>query len=127
MLPSIMLVSLFAGERDRGEPPLHHIVFNNVTPEAEKSGHYFWSVYRCDALDNEDVSRHFHDLTVAAFLEDKLTIEAQQQAIDEDPSGMPLQAVAADNAALAARRLIAKKIREESFAESGDLVEEADA
>lgn len=109
LLPSSMIVSLGAGEVG-GKVTPHHIVFNSITPETEKTTHYFWSVVRTDARDDLDVSAFFHDLTQAAFMEDKETIEIQQKAIDEDRSGAPLQAVFADRATLGVRRVIGREL-----------------
>jgi phenylpropionate dioxygenase-like ring-hydroxylating dioxygenase large terminal subunit len=112
LLPSAMIVTLGAGELGQAVTP-HHIVFNSVTPESECSSHYFWSVVRRDSPNDEEVSRYFHDLTARAFEEDRITIEAQQRAIDEDASGAPLRAVNADRAALGVRRVIERKLSEE--------------
>lgn len=113
LLPSSMVITLSAS--DIGEPVRpHHIVFNSITPETESSCHYFWSVVRIDSPDDEDLSKFFHDLTLAAFLEDKETIEAQQRAIEEDRSGTPLQAVLADKATLGTRRVISRRLAAQS-------------
>ena len=109
-LPSYVLVLLGAGEVG-GEVTPHHAVINSVTPETQTTSHYFWSVARRFGLRDDAVSDLFRDITHRAFDEDQLVLEAQQQAILEDRSGNPLAAVQADRAGLAARRLIASRLR----------------
>ena len=49
-------------------------------------------------------------LSSPARAEDKVTIEAQQRAIEEDRAGPPLRAVSADKASLAVRRVIKRHL-----------------
>ena len=55
-------------------------------------------------------------MTDLAFAEDARMVELQQQLIDSDPSGTPLVSLAFDRAALAARRIIKRKLEEEAQA-----------
>jgi phenylpropionate dioxygenase-like ring-hydroxylating dioxygenase large terminal subunit len=115
-LPSYVLVSLgaeAAGSRDDMEFP-HHIVPNNITPETETTTHYFWSVARRYALGDEEISRLFFNVTKAAFDEDAVMIEAQQRMIASDPRNAPLANLDGDAAGVAARRLIARKLKEQA-------------
>src|SRR5262249_5855028 len=61
-----------------------------------------------------NVSKTYKDMTDLAFAEDARMVEAQQRLIDSDPSGTPLVSLAFDRAALAARRIIKRKLEEEA-------------
>ena len=67
-------------------------------------------------LDDASVSKTYKDMTDLAFAEDARIVEAQQRLIDSDPSGTPLVSLAFDRAALAARRIIKRKLEEEGQA-----------
>ena len=93
-----------------------HVVLNSFTPETERTTHYFWSTVRSWGLDDAKVSKTYKDMTDLAFAEDARMVELQQQLIDSDPSGTPLVSLAFDRAALAARRIIKRKLEEEAQA-----------
>jgi len=92
----------------------HHVVINSLVPETERTTHYFWSVARNRALDDEKVSRALKDVHVVAFNEDVVVIEAQQRMIDSDPEGGTLANLEGDAACAAARRILARKLAEEA-------------
>lgn len=98
-------------DEDRGIP--HHVVMNSLTPETERSTHYFWSIAQCVNTDPA-VMRTLYALNKMAFDEDTGILEAQQATIDADPDGLPLGAVAGDHAGVLARRIIARKLAEEA-------------
>ena len=52
-------------------------------------------------------------MTDTAFAEDTEMVARQQSLIDSDPTGRPLVSLAFDRAALAARRIIKRKLEEE--------------
>ncbi|OGA12032.1 MAG: hypothetical protein A3D95_05995 [Betaproteobacteria bacterium RIFCSPHIGHO2_12_FULL_69_13] len=91
-----------------------HMVINSITPETERSCHYFWSLTRRFALEDEEVTRQFREMTGAAFEEDAALIEAQQRMIESDASGRSLVGFREDQAGLAARRIIARMLEEQS-------------
>jgi vanillate O-demethylase monooxygenase subunit len=93
-----------------------HVVLNSFAPETERTTHYFWSTVRSWGLDDASVSKTYKDMTDLAFAEDARIVEAQQRLIDSDPSGTPLVSLAFDRAALAARRIIKRKLEEEAQA-----------
>jgi phenylpropionate dioxygenase-like ring-hydroxylating dioxygenase large terminal subunit len=93
-----------------------HIVLNSFTPETERTTHYFWSTVRSWALDDDNVSKIYKDMTDLAFAEDKRIIEGQQALIDSDPSDAPLVSLAFDRAGVGARRIITRKLEEEAQA-----------
>ena len=98
-------------EEDRSVP--HHVVINSLTPETEKSTHYFWSIAQCVNPDPAAM-RTLYEMNKMAFDEDTSIIEAQQAAIDADPDGLPLGSVAGDHAGVLARRIVARKLAEEA-------------
>ena len=91
-------------------------MLNSFTPETERTTHYFWSTVRSWGLEDANVSKTYKDMTDLAFAEDARMVEAQQRLIDSDPSGAPLVSLAFDRAALAARRIINRKLEEEAQA-----------
>jgi phenylpropionate dioxygenase-like ring-hydroxylating dioxygenase large terminal subunit len=90
-----------------------HVVLNSLTPETERTTWYFWSTVRPWALDDEKVSKIYKDMTDTAFAEDTEMVARQQALIDSDPTGAPLVSLAFDRAALAARRIVKRKLEEE--------------
>ncbi|HXE15872.1 MAG TPA: aromatic ring-hydroxylating dioxygenase subunit alpha [Stellaceae bacterium] len=112
--PGYVFIGLWVGPLGKpDELAILYAVVNSVTPESERSSHYFWSVARSAALDDARVSAEFHRLTVAAFDQDRIVLEAQQRAIDRDASGAPLVNFRDDRAGVAARRIIARLLAEQ--------------
>lgn len=95
---------------------MRYIVLNGLTPETEKSTHYFWSVVRCFALDDVSVDGVLRDGIVQAFDEDCEVVAVQQEMIDSDSSGKPLGSFTADRAGAAARRMIRSGVQAEQRA-----------
>jgi vanillate O-demethylase monooxygenase subunit len=91
-----------------------HVVINSVTPETERSTHYFWSLARCQAVGDAEVDRIYRQITYKAFDEDQAVIEVQQRMIESDLADRPLAYFDGDKASLAARRIIAQKLAEEA-------------
>jgi len=92
----------------------HHVVIQGITPESETSTHYFWSVSRHFAIEDEAISKAFRDISGDAFDEDVAALGAQQRSIDSDRSGRPLGAFICDAAGTAVRRIVARKIAAEA-------------
>jgi phenylpropionate dioxygenase-like ring-hydroxylating dioxygenase large terminal subunit len=86
---------------------MHIVLFNSITPESERSCHYFWASTRDFAVGDAAVDAFFLGTTTRAFEEDKDMIEAQQKIIDLDPEA-PVVSVRADLGGLQARRLVAQ-------------------
>ena len=96
----------------------HHVVINSLTPETDRTTHYFWSVARTRALDDAAVSQKLKAIHDVAFNEDVVVIEAQQRMIDSDPAGGALANLDGDEACAAARRILARKLA----AERGEVI-----
>ena len=115
--PPILAVAILAAKPPGTVETLDvptHIVYSLLTPETERSTHYFWSTVRCWGLDNAAASQTYYDMTVRAFNEDVSVVEGQQRMIDDDPRGSALAYFSHDKAALEARRLLTRKMRAET-------------
>ena len=88
----------------------HHVVIQGITPETAGSTHYFWSVARRFALDDQAVSDAFRRIIRDAFDEDAAVLEAQQRSIENDRKGRKLGAFVSDAAGLAVRRILAGRL-----------------
>ena len=116
MAPSHIVVILGvepAGTTSTINTPLF-IVMNSATPETERTTHYFWSVSRCRQVEDEEMTRKFKQMVALAFDEDKAMIEGQQRMIDSDLSGRPLAVFRGDRGGTAARRVVARKLKDEA-------------
>ncbi len=116
--PIYILVTLgaeLAGTHENLQQPTH-LVINSATPETDNTTHYFWSVTRPFALDNEELSKRFKEITTLAFDEDAAVIEAQQQRIETERTGAALVNFRGDRGGVAARRVVSKKLQDEAAA-----------
>jgi vanillate O-demethylase monooxygenase subunit len=97
-------------------PSLHMI-----TPETEKSAHYYFIGARSFDVDNEALTAQFRQMVVHTFeTEDKPMIERQQINIG-DAQLMDLRPaiLGSDSAAVRARRMLAQRVREEGAQRGG--------
>ena len=78
---------------------------NAMTPETERSAHYFWAAVRDYALDDPAVDTLYLGQVGRAFEEDKAVLEAQQRVLDKRPDSWDL-ALKADVGSIEARRVI---------------------
>lgn len=112
--PGYIGIVVRANPAGSDDPTPVHVVLNSLTPETERSTHYFWSVARPGALDDRQVDETYDRLIRIAFDEDKEIIEIQQRMIESDRSGTPLATLDGDKGGAAARRILAQKLAEES-------------
>ena len=91
-----------------------HMVINSATPETDTTTHYFWSVTRCLRIEDAALSEKFRELTQIAFDEDAAIIEAQQRMVSSAPPGSALVNFRGDNGGVAARRIIRRKLEQET-------------
>jgi phenylpropionate dioxygenase-like ring-hydroxylating dioxygenase large terminal subunit len=120
--PGILLLD--AGVKPTGTPDddlseaLRFHSCQAITPENDRSTHYFFmsahNFRRDDAVVTETIARSLN----AAFAEDKLILEAQQKMIDSTAES-PMVAIGADNALYRYRRLMAKLLAEDADESSG--------
>jgi vanillate O-demethylase monooxygenase subunit len=91
---------------------VHHVVLNHLTPETERTTHYFWSISRRIRIEDPQVSDLLHRMNKKACDEDVGVLRDQQRMLDTDTT--PLVNLAADKAVNEARRIIRRKFAEES-------------
>ena len=97
------------GDRSRGITVRN---FNAITPETEKTTHYFWAQAQDFAQDDPTIMDLDFQFTHNAFLEDLEIIKAQQQVLDRDP-GRPRVNIAADRGGILARQIIERLVEAE--------------
>jgi vanillate O-demethylase monooxygenase subunit len=93
---------------------VHHVVLNHLTPETERTTHYFWSISRRMRLEDPKVSDLLYRMNRTAFEEDVGVLRLQQQMIDSSREPQPLVNLEADKAVAAARRILRRKYQEEA-------------
>ena len=86
---------------------------NAITPETERTSHYFWAQAQDFSLDDSSIAELDFHLVHTAFQEDLAMIKGQQQNLDLAPAAPRLD-LAADRAGVQARRMVERMIREES-------------
>ena len=97
------------------ETALEFRVYHLLTPETERSTHYFWSLARNFGEGDSDMTAYIQAATGHTFGEDKMVLELQQQGLDEAPPGSPFPGVAfvIDGAPVRARRILDELIARE--------------
>jgi phenylpropionate dioxygenase-like ring-hydroxylating dioxygenase large terminal subunit len=98
------------GDRSEG---VNGFVLNTMTPETEKSCHYFWAFVRNYNLGDQRITTLLRNGVAGVFAEDEEVLAAQQQAVDAHP-GKQFYNLNIDSGAMWARRLIDKMIAEEN-------------
>lgn len=88
-------------------------VLNALTPENERSTHYFWGLVRNFALDDDSVTDTQQQLNRETFMEDLAILEQQQVLLDCKPEGWRPVAIPNDGGCLQAERLMNKLIAAE--------------
>jgi phenylpropionate dioxygenase-like ring-hydroxylating dioxygenase large terminal subunit len=69
-------------DRSKG---VNGFVLNTVTPETDKTCHYFWAFARNYCLGEQRLTHQLREGVASIFREDEVVLEAQQKAIDEHP------------------------------------------
>jgi phenylpropionate dioxygenase-like ring-hydroxylating dioxygenase large terminal subunit len=80
-------------------------VLNTLTPGRGDRCHYFWAFARNHLLHDQALTTRLRDGVARIFAEDGAVLEAQQQALTDDP-GSPLRNLHIDAGGLWARRAI---------------------
>lgn len=97
------------GDRSAG---VNGFVLNTITPETDKTCHYFWAFARNYRLAEQRLTHELREGVARIFREDELILEAQQQAIDEHPDH-EFYNLNIDTGAMWARRLIDRMVAAE--------------
>jgi phenylpropionate dioxygenase-like ring-hydroxylating dioxygenase large terminal subunit len=90
-----------------------------MTPETERTTHFFWNYLNNFEGNDSTISRSLLDSLIEGFLEDKAIIEQQQKTLDADPNFQML-AILADAPLAHFRRLMAQAIEAEHGAAAGE-------
>ncbi len=124
MVPGVLLMDSGADDADpnSGSNGLRFKSCQALTPESESTTHYFFMQAHAFALDDPSVTESIFNSVVAAFNEDKVMIESQQQLID---SSNPKEFVAlrSDSALSHFRELVSARIAQESAVLMGSTAE----
>ena len=87
-----------------------------ITPETDRSCHYFWNFVRKFRTDDEQLTRDINKAHVnegkGVYDQDHVVLEAQQKAINKNPR-LPFYNLNIDAGALWARKLIDGMLAEE--------------
>jgi phenylpropionate dioxygenase-like ring-hydroxylating dioxygenase large terminal subunit len=83
-----------------------------MTPETDRTTHFFWSYLNNFEREDSTVSRSLLDSLIEGFMEDKEIIERQQRTLEEDPNFQML-AILADAPLAHFRRVLDKLIAAE--------------
>ena len=70
------------GDRSRG---VNGFVMNTITPETDRTSHYFWAFMRNYRLDSQLITTQLRQGVESVFGEDEAMLTAQQRAIDANP------------------------------------------
>ena len=97
------------GDRSQG---VNGFVLNTITPETDRSCHYFWAFTRNYRLSEQRLTSELREGVSRIFREDELILEAQQKAIDVHPDH-DFYNLNIDAGAMWARRLIDRMIARE--------------
>lgn len=89
-------------------------ILNHLTPETERTTHYFWSIAHRAGAGGPGISERVHSMNKMAFDEDVGILREQQKMLDTDST--PMVNLAADKALNEARRIIRRKFAEEAAA-----------
>jgi vanillate O-demethylase monooxygenase subunit len=105
-------VTAVAGEDDDRTAAFY--VLNAMTPETDKSTHYFWALVRNFAPEDDEVTRMQHELNRATFQEDVDILEQQQALLDSAPADWQPVAVPNDGGCIQAARLMKRLLAQEA-------------
>ena len=97
------------GDRSQG---VNGFVLNTITPETERTCHYFWAFARNYRLGDQRITTEIREGVSGIFREDELILEAQQRAMDENPDRV-FYNLNIDAGAMWSRRLIDKMVAKE--------------
>jgi phenylpropionate dioxygenase-like ring-hydroxylating dioxygenase large terminal subunit len=116
--PSQVTIDILSNEygKEYGDPTgrlnRRIVIYDFMTPETDTTCHYFWAIARDYQVDDPKQTELGLKATSAAFLEDKLMLEAEQAVIDADPSAPQIDLVG-DTGGLQARRIVERLLAEE--------------
>ncbi len=98
------------GDRSKG---VNLRVCHFITPETEARSHFFWVVRRNFKLGDQRLTTETRDRNAAIIGEDEAMLEAQQQAMEDNPDAV-FYNLNIDGGAMWARRIQERMIRDET-------------
>ncbi|WP_046471299.1 aromatic ring-hydroxylating dioxygenase subunit alpha [Allosalinactinospora lopnorensis] len=98
------------GDRSQG---VNGYVLNALTPETDRTCHYFWAFARNYALGDQRITTQLREGVSGVFFEDETMLNAQQRAIEANP-GYEFYNLNIDAGGMWARRLIQRMIDAET-------------
>ena len=111
------------GDRSEG---VNGFVLNTMTPETERTSHYFWAFVRNYSLDDQRMTTLIREGVSGVFGEDEEVLAAQQQGVDDHPD-KEFYNLNIDAGAMWARRLIDRMLAaEDTDARYADSAEESE-
>ncbi len=119
LVPGILIMHGGAQATGTGAPegridtPIQTRGCQALTPETERTTHYFFAAPRMFALDDPAADEAVLHVLSTAFAEDQVIIEAQQRNIDLDPTAKPV-VIAADGALVQMRRIMDRMLADEA-------------
>lgn len=117
IVPGIFLMeTLFApagSGLESGESTRQYRNCQYMTPETQRTTHFFWNYLHNFDIDNPNIAISLRDSLIEGFHEDKEIIEAQQVLLDRDPS-FRMRQLEADAALTHFRQTLKKRIKEEN-------------
>ena len=117
-VPGLIRIYIGAADTGKGFDEINQMdqlglrIFNGVTPETEKSTHYFWTAAHNHRLTEPNVTEALHAEVAQTFDEDRIVVEAQQQRFEQFPDRKTF-AIKIDAGGIHARRVIAQLMEAE--------------
>ncbi|MDO9377371.1 MAG: aromatic ring-hydroxylating dioxygenase subunit alpha [Nocardioidaceae bacterium] len=105
------------GDRSQG---VNGYVMNTITPDRDRSCHYFWAFMRNYRLDSQLITTQLRDGVHGVFAEDEVMLTAQQKAIDENPD-YEFYSLNVDAGGMWVRRILDRMLVAEGRLDPGDV------
>jgi vanillate O-demethylase monooxygenase subunit len=107
------------GDRSQG---VNGYVMNTITPETDRTSHYFWAFMRNYRLDSQLITTQLREGVQGVFAEDEAMLAAQQAAIDANPDH-EFYSLNIDAGGMWVRRILDRMLQAEDRAPVGSPVE----
>ena len=102
------------GDRSQG---VNGYVMNTISPERDRSCHYFWAFMRNYRLDSQLITTQLRNGVHGVFGEDEVMLKAQQEAIDANPD-YEFYNLNIDSGGMWVRRILEKALKAEGRGEA---------
>lgn len=100
------------GDRSQG---VNGYVMNTISPETERTSHYFWAFMRNYRLDSQLITTQLRNGVHGVFGEDEVMLKAQQDAIEANPDHQ-FYSLNIDAGGMWVRRILEKALQSEGRA-----------